>query len=71
MIATCPWIIDHYDDESDETYKNLVIKLTPEQKEIWEKFKLKVLNLLRNRWKDYFQRKKDKRKGELKWIGFI
>lgn len=36
MIETCPWIIGHYDDESDDTYKNLVIKLTPEQKEIWE-----------------------------------
>ncbi len=35
-IETYPWIIDHYDDESDETYKNLVIKLTPEQKEIWK-----------------------------------
>lgn len=36
MIETCPWIIDHYNDEFDSTYKNIVVKLTPEQKEIWK-----------------------------------
>lgn len=43
MIETYPWIIGHYDDESDDTYKNIVIKLTPEQKEIWEKIQAQGL----------------------------
>ena len=36
MIARTPWIIGHYDDVFDKTFKNIVIKLTPEQRVIWK-----------------------------------
>ena len=54
MIETCPWIIDHYDDESDETYKNLVIKLTPEQKEIWKTIQAQGLEPFRKQIEKLF-----------------
>lgn len=54
MIETCPWIIGHYDDESDNTYKNIVIKLTPEQKEIWEKIQAQGLEPFREQVEKLF-----------------
>ena len=36
MIARTSWILGQYADEFDSTYKNIVIKLTPEQRVIWK-----------------------------------
>lgn len=57
MVEIYPWIIDHYDDESDETYKNLVIKLTLEQKEIWKTIQAKGLEPFREQVEKLFPRK--------------
>lgn len=62
MIKSYPWIIDHYDDESDETYKNLVIKLTPEQKEIWEKIQAEGLEPFKEQVERLFPRKEQESK---------
>ena len=62
MIATYPWIIGHYDDESDETYKNLVIKLTPEQKEIWETIQAQGLEPFKEQIEKLFPQKEEESK---------
>lgn len=56
MIKSYPWIIGHYDDESDETYKNLVIKLTQEQKEIWKTIQAQGLEPFRKQVERLFPR---------------
>ena len=62
MIKSYPWIIGHYDDEFDETYKNLVIKLTPEQKEIWEKIQAESLEPFKEQVERLFPRKEQESK---------
>lgn len=62
MIETCPWIIDHYDDDFDKTYKNLVIKLTPEQKEIWKTIQAQGLEPFRKQVEKLFLRKEQETK---------
>lgn len=62
MIETYPWIIGHYDDELDETYKNLVIKLTPEQKEILETIQAEGLEPFREQVEKLFPRKEQESK---------
>lgn len=62
MIKTYPWIIGHYDDESDETYKNLVIKLTPEQKEIWKTIQAQGLEPFRKQVEKLFPKEEQESK---------
>ena len=62
MIETCPWIVDHYDDDFDKTYKNIVIKLTPEQKEIWKTIQVKGLEPFREQVEKLFPKKEQESK---------
>lgn len=62
MIVNYPWIIDHYDDEFDETYKNLVIKLTPKQKEIWKKIQAQGLGHFREQVERLFPKEEQESK---------
>lgn len=62
MIETCPWIIDYYDDEFDKTYKNIVIKLTPEQKEIWKTIQAQGLKPFREQVEKLFPKKEQESK---------
>lgn len=62
MIKSYPWIVGYYDDEFDETYKNLVIKLTPEQKEIWKTIQAKGLEPFKEQVERLFPRKEQESK---------
>ena len=62
MIKSYPWIVGYYDDESDETYKNLVIKLTQEQKEIWKTIQAQGLEPFKEQVERLFPRKEQESK---------
>ena len=54
MINHSPWILGHYNDLFDSTYKNIVIKLTPEQKEIWKTIQAEGLEPFRKQIEKLF-----------------